>query len=61
MIVSRISKKLPRIILRKFTINNMEMILFQYKKKALEKFSSDDIADNLLATGGKVFCLTRLV
>ena len=38
----------------------MEKILFQYKK-SLEKFNNFAIVDDLLATGGTVDCVTKIV
>ena len=40
---------------------NMEKILFQYKAMPLKKFNSFVIIDDLLATGGTVNCVSRLL
>tara|TARA_A100001388_G_scaffold273603_1_gene255726 strand:+ start:569 stop:793 length:225 start_codon:yes stop_codon:yes gene_type:complete len=39
----------------------MEKIRFQFKKKALEKYSSFAIVDDLLATGGTVNCVSNIL
>ena len=39
----------------------MVRIRFQFKKKALQKFKSYTIVDDLLATGGTVNCVSKLL
>ena len=39
----------------------MEKIHFQFKKKALNKYSSYAIVDDLLATGGTVNCVSKIL
>ena len=39
----------------------MVKIYFTIQKKALEKFSSYAIVDNLLATGGTVNCFSKIL
>ena len=39
----------------------MVKIHFQFKKKALEKYRSYAIVDDLLATGGTVNCVSKIL
>ena len=39
----------------------MEKVLYQYKKKSLEKFNSYVIIDDLLATGGSIEYVANLI
>ena len=39
----------------------MEKIHYQFKKKALHKYNSYAIVDDLLATGGTVNCVSKIL
>ena len=61
MIVARKPGKLPGVLLKKdYSLEYGENSLF-IQKKALEKYNSYAIVDDLLATGGTVNCVSKLL